>query len=130
MTNNAGISILTTSLLSCNSSMLLYVLQFYSASSCSAILLLLLCIQHLLLIYEFYLTLRILSVSHCAYCNFPFLPVQIIFHSKQPIPHSHYVFLLCIPTTSVTPRIPRKTMLQPLNRQPSKNHDSILLTES
>jgi hypothetical protein len=40
---------------------------------------LLLSIPHLLLIFEFYLTLRILLVSHCAYYNFSFLTVQLIF---------------------------------------------------
>jgi hypothetical protein len=51
-------------------------------------------IPHLLLISEFYLTLRILLVSHSAYCNFPFFIVQIIFHSEQPTTHSHCVLLL------------------------------------
>jgi hypothetical protein len=90
----------------------------------------LLSIPHLLLISEFYLTLRILLVSHCAYCNFPFFTVQLIFHSEQPTTHSHCVFLLYTTTTSVTPQNPRTTTLQQLKRQPSKNHDSVLLTES
>jgi hypothetical protein len=42
----------------------------------------LLSIPHLLLISDFYLTLRILLVSHCAYYNFPFLTVQLIFPFK------------------------------------------------
>jgi hypothetical protein len=42
----------------------------------------LLSIPHLLLISNFYLTLRILLVSHCAYCNFSFLTVQLIFSFK------------------------------------------------
>jgi hypothetical protein len=69
----------------------------------------LLSIPHLLLISEFYLTLRILLVSHCAYCNFPFFTVQLIFHSEQPTTHSHCVFLLYTTTTSVTPQNPRTT---------------------
>jgi hypothetical protein len=90
----------------------------------------LLSIPHMLLISDFYLTLRILLVSHYAYCNFPFFTVQLIFHSEQPPTHSHCVFLLYTTTTLVTPQKSRTTTCQPLKRQPSKNHDSVLLTES
>jgi hypothetical protein len=84
---------------------------FFSASSCFAILLLLLSIPHLLLISEFYLTLRILSVSHCTYCNFPFLTVQLIFFIKNYQPHTVTAcFFLYSTTPSVTPQIPRKTL--------------------
>jgi hypothetical protein len=86
-------------------------------------------IPHMLLISEFYLTLRILLVSHCAYYKFPFFIVQLIFHSEQPTTHSHCVLLFYTTTPSVTPQIPRTT-LQQLKRQPSKNHDSVMLTES
>ena len=102
----------------CNSSLPLSVLQFCSASSCSAILLLLLSIPHLLLISEFYLTLHILSVSHCAYCNFPFLTVQLIFHSERPTTHSHCVFLLYTTTPSITPQIPRTTLQELKTNRP------------
>jgi hypothetical protein len=91
---------------------------------------LLLSIPHPLLISEFYLTLRIFLVSHSAYYNFPFFTVQLIFHSEQPTMHSHCVFILYTTTTSVTPQNPRTTTLKQLKRQPSKNHDLVMLTES
>jgi hypothetical protein len=68
-------------------------------------------------------------ISHCAYCNFPFLTVQLIFPSEQPTTHSHCMFLLTT-SSAVTPRIFLGKNAQQLNRQPSKNHDSVLLTES
>jgi hypothetical protein len=83
--------------------------------------------------FHFYLCLISYSslsfISHCAYYNFPFLTVQLIFPSEQPTMHSHCMFLLTTSST-VTPQIFLGKNAQQLNRQPSKNHDSVLLTES
>jgi hypothetical protein len=61
----------------CNSSLLLSVLQFFSASICSAILLCfkLFCNSSLTSVCSTSLSF----ISHYAYCNFTFLTVQLIF---------------------------------------------------
>jgi hypothetical protein len=77
-------------------------------------------------------------ISHCTYCRshtahtviFPFLQFNSFFiQNNQPYTVTESFFYALHPN-SVTPRIPRTTTLQPLNCQPSKNHDSVLLTES
>ena len=71
-------------------------LHFFSASLAQALkrkknYISLLSMPHMLLISKFYLTLCILSVSHCTYCNFPFLTVQLIFYSERPNFHSRLI---------------------------------------
>jgi hypothetical protein len=105
----------------CNSSMLQAVLQF-----CSCFCLFNICYSSLSFI------------SHCTYYQshtaltiiFPFLQFNSFFIQNNQQFRVTLSFFYALYTTSVTPRIPRPTMLQPLNHQPSKNHDSVLITES
>ena len=105
----------------CNSSLLQAVLQF-----CSCFYLFLICYSSLSFI------------SHCTYCRshtthtviFPFLQFKSFFIQNNHTYTFITSFFYALLTTSVTPKILRTTTLQPLNRQPSKNHDLVMLTES
>jgi hypothetical protein len=83
-------------------------LHFFSASLAQASkrknCISLLSIPHLLLISEFYLTLLLTLLL-----NFPFLTVQLIFHSEQPTFHSHCMFpFYPIPPIQLHLESPRK----------------------
>jgi hypothetical protein len=135
ITNKTDKSFLTTSSLFCKSGLLLTVLQFFSSSlcnsallqACSAILLLLLSIHHLLLISEFYLTLRILSPS-LSYSSTHFL----FFFPYRATKKKTRTISMC----SFYAQLPLQLHLESswaktpwrLNHQPIKNHELVLLT--
>jgi hypothetical protein len=84
-----------------NSSLLLSVLQFYSASICSAVML---CFK---LFCNFSLTsvcsTSLSFISHYAYCNFTFLTVQLIFLVRTTnLPQSLRFHFILYPLFSYT----------------------------
>jgi hypothetical protein len=125
-TNNTCISILTPSSLFCISSLVQKL--FYNSTLLHAILLFCSCFC---LFSECYSSLSFISCS--TYCNFTLLIVHLIF----PVRTANYTQSLHLSFYTHQPHQlhfespwEKKKTSQQLNRQPIKNHDSIMLTET